>query len=294
MLLVTVPIITEGYFQQCIPDFDTTQLLQVEKGQHVEIRFSIYTSYWPRAPCADEEYLEIRDGHDQSANLLGVFCERITPHFTRRSSGHNMWLRFSSQHPYWFWNSSYEGKAINETVPANLSKVVQTQFVLFNHSSSLRCPAEGGPAPYIVWRKNGAVAQNSVSVKFQLKINEKEINTNYSCEVDSNGLLKRKNISFIVEGCPEPCLCSALRGNMKGFIRVDCERTQLTSVPQNIPRTTVKLDLSKNQLPDLPPRVFAGIRVSKHGLLKLWSTCSRGLGQHTGYLSLRASPGMVP
>ncbi|PFX16597.1 Histidinol-phosphate aminotransferase [Stylophora pistillata] len=251
---IQVVIITEVYTRKYDPYFYTTQLIQVEEGKYVEIRFSIW---FPGAPCADEEYLEIRDGYNQSANLLGVFCGRNTSYFTLRSSGHNMWLRFSLQHRYWLeWSSSYEGKAIDETAPANLTTVAQTQFVLFNHPSSLWCPAEGGPAPHIVWRKNGAVMQNSTGVKFQLNFTEKERNANYSCEVDSNGLLQRKNISLVVEGCPEPCRCKVLKGNMRGFIRVDCERKQLRSIPQNVPRATVKLDLSKNQLKTLPPGVF--------------------------------------
>ena len=84
-------------------------------------------------------------------------------------------------------------------VPASLSEDAQTQFVLFNHSSSLWCPAEGGPAPRIVWRKNGAVVQNSTSVRLLINVTNEERNTNYSCEVDSHGQLKRKNISLVFE-----------------------------------------------------------------------------------------------
>ena len=84
-------------------------------------------------------------------------------------------------------------------VPTNLKNVAKTQFVLLNHLSSLWCPAEGGPAPRIVWRKNGAVVQNSTSVRLQINVTEEERNTNYSCEVDDHGLFKRKNISLVVE-----------------------------------------------------------------------------------------------
>lgn len=98
MLFVIVPIITEVYSRQRIPYFDTTQLIQVEEGKYVEIEFAISQSYSsPGAPCADEKYLEIRDGYNQFANLLGVFCGRNTPYFTRRSSGRSMWLRLSSR-----------------------------------------------------------------------------------------------------------------------------------------------------------------------------------------------------
>ncbi|PFX13201.1 hypothetical protein AWC38_SpisGene22738 [Stylophora pistillata] len=191
----------EASCQKDIPYFRTTQLLQVEKGQYVEIRFRIYkSSFVPGAPCADEEYLEIRDGFNQSANLLGVFCGRSTPYFTLRSSGHNMWLRFSPQHRYWFErDSSFEGKARNKTVPTSLKEVAKTQFVLLNHSSSLWCPAEGGPAPRIVWRGNGAVVQNSTSVRLRINVIEQERNKKYSCEVDDHGQLKRISISLDVE-----------------------------------------------------------------------------------------------
>lgn len=83
----------------------------------MKIRIGIYKSFFPPgAPCADEEYVEIRDGYNQSANLLGVYCGRVTPYFTLRSSGHNMWLRFSPQRRYWFWwDLDYEGKERNET-----------------------------------------------------------------------------------------------------------------------------------------------------------------------------------
>ena len=85
------------------------------------------------------------------------------------------------------------------SVTPNLADVAQTQFVLFNHSSSLWCPAEGGPAPHIVWRKNGAVVQNSTSVRYPLTITEEENNSSYSCEVDSNGRLDKKTINLLVE-----------------------------------------------------------------------------------------------
>lgn len=113
---ITVPIIREVYSRQRIPYFDTTQLIQVEEGKYVEIEFAISQSYSsPGAPCADEKYLEIRDGYNQSANLLGVFCGVDTRYFTLRSSGHNMWLRFSPQHGYRFYSDSkYEGKARNQ------------------------------------------------------------------------------------------------------------------------------------------------------------------------------------
>ena len=112
MFFVTVAIIAEAY-SRYIPDFDTTHRLQVEKGKYVEIELWFYL---PRdlhgAPCADEEYLEIRDGYNQSGNLLGVFCGRYIRDVTVRSSGHNVWLRFSPHRRHREW-SSYEGKTLN-------------------------------------------------------------------------------------------------------------------------------------------------------------------------------------
>ena len=95
----------------------------------------------------------------------------------------------------------------------NLKNVAKThQFVLLNHSSSLWCPAEGGPAPRIVWRKNDAVVQNSTSVRLQINVTEEEGNTNYSCEVDDHGQLKRKNISLVVESKSQ--VTSLLQGDL--------------------------------------------------------------------------------
>ena len=238
MIFVTVAIIAEVY-SRYIPDFDTTYRPQVEKGQYVEIELGLWMDPdSPRAPCADEEYLEIRDGYNQSGNLLGVFCGRYVPRIKLRSSGKNMWLRFSSGHGYVLTYNTYEGKVLNVTgkyllglnviifslvqfihvllcfclVPTHLEKVAKTQFVLLNHSSSLWCPAEGGPAPRIVWRKNGAVVQNSTSVRLQINVTEEERNTNYSCEVDDHGLLKRKNISLVVESKSQ--VTSLLQGDL--------------------------------------------------------------------------------
>ena len=81
-------------------------------------------------------------------------------------------------------------------VEPNLDKVAKTQFVLFNQTSSLWCPAQGAPAPFIVWRKNERVVQNSTSVKYQLTITE-ENNDEYSCEVnrqDADKMTRKKSV----------------------------------------------------------------------------------------------------
>ncbi|KAJ7376916.1 G2F domain, partial [Desmophyllum pertusum] len=153
--LVTAAIIVEVQLRQRVPPFDKDKLLQVPKGQYVEMAFYLRESQYlsSLAPCIDDEFLEVRDGHNQSANLL---------------------------------------------VEPNLNQVAETQFVLFNHFSSLWCPAQGAPAPYIVWRKNGTVVQNSTSVRYQLNITE-EKNQKYSCEVETPDGLVKKEISPIIE-----------------------------------------------------------------------------------------------
>ena len=114
MFFVIVTIIAEVYSRQRIPDFDTTHRLQVEKGKYVEIELGLYLPRdLPGAPCADEEYLEIRDGYNQSGNLLGVFCGRHVPRFKIRSSGQNMWLRFSPTRRHQLSSRYYEGKALS-------------------------------------------------------------------------------------------------------------------------------------------------------------------------------------
>ena len=115
IFFVIVTIIAEVYSGQRIPDFNTTHRLQVEKGKYVEIELEFYLRPdSPGAPCADEEYLEIRDGYNQSGNLLGVFCGKYVLHFKLRSSGQNMWLRFSPRHRYQLSHYSYYwGKALN-------------------------------------------------------------------------------------------------------------------------------------------------------------------------------------
>ena len=83
-------------------------------------------------------------------------------------------------------------------VEPNLDKVAGTQFVLFNQTSSLWCPAQGAPAPFIVWRKNGRVVQNSTSVEYQLTITE-ENTDEYSCEVNGQDDVDKKEIRFVTE-----------------------------------------------------------------------------------------------
>ena len=72
-----------------------------------------------------------------------------------------------------------------------LTQVETKQFVLYNQTSFLWCPAKGAPAPVIVWKKNRIVVQNSTSVRYSLGT-VKSNNDTYSCEVMINGKLSRK------------------------------------------------------------------------------------------------------
>lgn len=116
MLYISVAIITKVRSRQYILYLEKTQP-QVIRGEYVEITLSfMLSSYFSGVPCADNEYLEICDGYNQSANLLGVFCGRYIKSLIRRSSGHYMWLRFSPSGRYWlFYHNYYEGRAANKT-----------------------------------------------------------------------------------------------------------------------------------------------------------------------------------
>ena len=114
MLYISVAIMTKVRSRQYILYLEKTQP-QVARGEYVEITLSFMPpSYFSGVPCADNEYLEIRDCYNQSANLLGVFCGRYIKSLIRRSSGHYKWLRFSPPGRYWlFYHNYYEGSAAN-------------------------------------------------------------------------------------------------------------------------------------------------------------------------------------
>ena len=78
-----------------------------------------------------------------------------------------------------------------------MKQVSKTQTVFLNKTSNLWYPVEGAPAPYIVWRKNGVVVQNSTSIRYQLVAAEK--NVNYSCEVRRDNNVSRSEISLSIE-----------------------------------------------------------------------------------------------
>ena len=77
----------------------------------MELNFSLGTSH--ATPCIDNMYLEVRDGYNKSANLLGVFCGGNIS-VVMRSSGQNLWIR-KSVHYISRFRGSYANKTLNFT-----------------------------------------------------------------------------------------------------------------------------------------------------------------------------------
>jgi len=66
--------------------------------------------------CFIGRYFEIRDGLNQSANLLSMLCETSLKGYVFRSSGQNMWLKFHRQR--WeeiYFYINYTAKPVNVT-----------------------------------------------------------------------------------------------------------------------------------------------------------------------------------
>ena len=116
LILQAVALIVEVRPQGVVPSFHATQLLQAPKGHYVELNFTLKTSY--PTPCIDDMYLEVRDGNNESSNLLGVFCGSNISGIVR-SSGQNLWLRKSDKfnHPllHNIFSGSYSNKTANTT-----------------------------------------------------------------------------------------------------------------------------------------------------------------------------------
>ena len=116
LVLQAVALVVEVRLQRVIPSFHSTQLLQAPKGHYVELNFTLKTSY--PTPCIDDMYLEVRDGNNESSNLLGVFCGSNISGIVR-SSGQNLWLRKSDKfnHPWLHTivSGSYSNKTANTT-----------------------------------------------------------------------------------------------------------------------------------------------------------------------------------
>lgn len=235
-----------------VPSFWKSHVLSAPKGHYVELNFSMRSYSSAPRPCLQDYYLEIRDGNNSFANVLGVFCGDKKAAVVRSSGGY-LWLRFFPYRRYNL-NAYYTGRSSNQTATPTMTQVPKTQTVIFNRTSDLWCPVEGAPAPYIVWRKNGVVVQNRTSVRYQLVAAEE--NVNYSCEVRRDNNVSRSEISLNIEECPGPCDCHIVKGTYN-LLRVSCTGKELMSFPWKIPPTTAKLDLSNNQLNDLSQDIFS-------------------------------------
>ncbi|XP_022809782.1 hemicentin-1-like [Stylophora pistillata] len=165
-----------------------------------------------------------------------------------------MWLRVFPSWKYHF-RAYYRARSFNETVTPTMKEVLKTQAVFLNRTSTLWCPVEGAPAPYVVWKKNGVVVQNSTSVRYQFLV-AAENNANYSCEIRRNEKISRREISLTIEKCPGPCECNILKGMNNNLLRVNCKGKELMSLPWKTPLATANLDLSNNHLNDLSSDIF--------------------------------------
>ena len=112
-ILFAVLSILEARLQRVVPRFNLSILLQAPKGHYVELNLTMESSYV--TPCIDDKYLEVRDGYNKSANLLGVFCGGNMSVIVR-SSGQNLWVRKSDLFDDFGWfRGSYTNKTLNFT-----------------------------------------------------------------------------------------------------------------------------------------------------------------------------------
>ena len=94
-----------------VQEFDGKKFLSVPLGNYVELNFTIRSK--PPGLCVWGFNLEIRDGSNQSTNLLGEFCGDYGTGVVR-SSGRYMWLKFIRTDLYNF-DVFYTARSINET-----------------------------------------------------------------------------------------------------------------------------------------------------------------------------------
>ena len=72
---------------------DGTRLITVPEGHYVELTITFPIDFYGPL-CFLGRYFEIRDGLNQSENLLGVFCVFYKDkEYVFRSSGCHMWLK---------------------------------------------------------------------------------------------------------------------------------------------------------------------------------------------------------
>ena len=95
---------------------DGTYNITVPEGHYVEMTISFRVEYGFLL-CLSDRYFEIRDGLNQSANLLGMLCEAFTEERVFRSSGHNMYLKVHKLPPSTVgdFHINYTAKPMNMT-----------------------------------------------------------------------------------------------------------------------------------------------------------------------------------
>ena len=105
-----------------VPWFDSTRVLSAPKGHYVELKFTMRSTWRNPRPCLRDNYLEIRDGNNRSANVLGVFCG---DHETAvvRSSGRYLWLSFFPDNRNDL-RAEYSEKPFNQTGTIFLAKLI--------------------------------------------------------------------------------------------------------------------------------------------------------------------------
>ena len=88
----------------------------------MELKFTMYSYLSFPRPCLRDNYLEIRDGNNRSANVLGVFCG---DHKTTvvRSSGRYLWLGFFPDNRNYL-SAEYSEKSFNQTGTIFLAKLI--------------------------------------------------------------------------------------------------------------------------------------------------------------------------
>ena len=105
-----------------VPSFDSTHVLSAPKGHYVELKFTMRSTWWNPRPCLQDNYLEIRDGNNRSANVLGVFC-RDQETAVVRSSGRYLWLSFFPDNRHDL-SAEYSEKSFNQTGTIFLAKLI--------------------------------------------------------------------------------------------------------------------------------------------------------------------------
>ena len=87
----------------------------------MELKFTMYSYLSFPRPCLRDNYLEIRDGNNRSANVLGVFCGDPKTALVR-SSGRYLWLSFFPDGRYCL-SAEYLEKSFNQTGTIFLAKL---------------------------------------------------------------------------------------------------------------------------------------------------------------------------